>query len=289
MTGRTARKMQPQQCAWLQTATRGNCADVLLSKVCDASMFSSHRQHLFVPAVTAVHAFKSTRCSTAALSRATRSCEGWPALGRAAAWRRGKPGAYNVCACARGKHGSKKRAGAMAPDASRGQAVGKGGGRENGCMRAPGSAGRRRNAWQRSRRRFPPSEVSVVSRVSRVSSKSVESVQWVQWPLPILPLATLLTPLTTAPCRWALHSLDFITHYGTLPLACPLKRASMKRGEREAAPRRSQRRSRPPLTGLAASSAGALSRRMPDQSNRLGLRLGLGLGLGLGLAEQEDT
>ena len=29
MTGRTARKMQPQQCAWLQTATRGNCADVL--------------------------------------------------------------------------------------------------------------------------------------------------------------------------------------------------------------------------------------------------------------------
>ena len=105
---------------------------------------------------------------SAALSRATRSCEGWPALGRAAAWRRGKPGAYNVCACARGKHGSKKRAGAMAPDASRGQAGGKGGGRENGCMRAPGSAGRRRNAWQRSRRRFPPSEVSVVSRVSGI-------------------------------------------------------------------------------------------------------------------------
>ena len=123
-------------------------------------------QHLFVPAVTALHAFKSMWRSTAALSRATRSCEGWPASGRATAWRRGTPGAYNVCTCARGRHGSKKRAGAVAPDASCGQAVGKGGGRENGCMRAPGSAGRRRNAWQRSRRRFPPSEASVVSRVS---------------------------------------------------------------------------------------------------------------------------
>ena len=55
-----------------------------------------------------------------------------------------------------------------------GRRWGKGGGREDGCMCAPGSAGRRRNAWQRSRRRFPPSEVSVVS---RVSSNSVESVQ----------------------------------------------------------------------------------------------------------------
>ena len=47
-----------------------------------------------------------------------------------------------------------------------GRQRGKGGGREDGYVRAPGSAGRRRNAWQRSRRRFPPSEASVVSRVS---------------------------------------------------------------------------------------------------------------------------
>ena len=172
-----ARCSNPTVRLWLQTATRGSSADVsgffFFSSLHTVFFFFSslHTGSMVIVRVKCTRYSIRSQQLSAARQGPAKAGQRWEEQ------RRGVEVSLVHIMCARVREASTVRKSVPARwrlTRRAGRRWGKGGGREDGCMCAPGSAGRRRNAWQRSRRRCPPSEVSVVS---RVSSNSVESVQ----------------------------------------------------------------------------------------------------------------